>query len=135
MLACKHNAAVMRGTSELLKYFPYSVQQLWELMATSLNLLLVTLEGAGQADKEGNTMLNWNCSIIGGRLLRKLLLMLVESHELQLLASVVCILGGSNHALKLLEESTNSPQAAKYRHRASSAAICPGTPSRFCVQV
>lgn len=124
--ACKHNARVMESVPGLKRYFPHSVQQLWTLMASSLKLLLVTLEGAGQADKEGNTMLNWNSSIIGGRLLRKLLLMLVQSQELQLLATVVCILGGSNHTLKLLEVSTSSPQAAKgARPRSSSLTEAP----------
>ena len=124
--ACKHNALAIESTPALKRHFPHSVQQLWTLAASSLNLLLVTLERAGQVDKEGNTMLNWNSSIIGGRMLRKLLLMLVESRELQLLATVVCILGGSNHTLKLLEVSSNSPQAAKgYRGRSSSLSEAP----------
>ena len=54
-------------------------------------------------------MLNWRSSI-RWRLCK--LLLIVKSQEVQLIATAICILGGSNHAL-LLEVSDSSPQAAK----------------------
>ena len=83
---------MIQESVELQAYYPHSVQQLWLLVCNSLNLLLATLEGADLADKEGYTMIDWSSSILGGRLLRKVLLTLVESQELQLLATLVCIL-------------------------------------------
>ena len=48
-------------------------------------------------------MLNWNDSVIGSRLLKRLVLTFVDAHDLQLLATCICVLGGSKETIKLID--------------------------------
>ena len=111
IVACKRNAAVLDSNDKVKGYYPMSIKQSWSLLAVSLELYAISLESEGSADKEGASMLNWKNSILGTRLLLKVLSFLVIHKELQLLSSILCILGGSEHALLLADIR---PDTTKY---------------------
>jgi len=105
-VACRQNAKIAETVS-LKSSYPHFAQQTWSLLAVSMDLLA---EAHDHADNKGNNevMLRWSQSVLGQDLLRRLLFMLATSHELQLLATFVCILGGSTQTVALLEQTKPS---------------------------
>ena len=89
---CRHNSSVAEkmGCSAI-------VVQLWNLLAVSLDLL-----SHSETNSEAN-MINWKESVLGLPLLYRILNHLIELNDVQVLATLICILGGSAKTIDLLK--------------------------------
>lgn len=115
--ACRSNAQIVSsflGTDDGI--LPYSTYQIWSLLAVVLDLYAAAAETPDELASEGGAMLRWSESILGSSLLRRILVLLSENRDLQLLATCVCVLGGTEQTLAFmnphLHDSLSRPSSA-----------------------
>ncbi len=86
--ACQKNASIFQ------QYAPtdYGLIQCWNLLAVSLEVHAVIDNGG---------LISWNNSVLGKSLFNQLMLYLVQIQNVQLLATVICILGDSRSVVRL----------------------------------
>ena len=102
--ACRHNAdLVAKIVASTDSKYPYSALQIWSLLAVSLDLYAAAQDNPDGLASEGGAMLRWSENVLGSSLLRQIIIMLAEYQELQLMATCVCILGGSTQTIALLQ--------------------------------
>ena len=101
--ACRRNAELVMSVRVGRERgpCPYSALQIWSLLAVSLDLYAAAQEDPDGLASEG-AMLGWTENVLGSSLVRRIMLMLAEYHEVQMLATCVCVLGGSAQTIAML---------------------------------
>lgn len=92
--ACRINTFVTRKLEASL-----STQQIWKLLETCLQVLPLPRHNGG--------LVNWDESVLGRSLLKRLIFYLLDSGEYVTLATCICVLGGSLQVLELLEPNVD----------------------------
>ena len=92
---------VMKGRSAMCRYNAsitpeYSIKQLWNLLAVCLEFLSLNIN----EKEEGGFV--WKESTLGQSLLRRIINFLIQVSDVQTLATVICLLGGSSDIMNLL---------------------------------
>ena len=130
--SCKYNSEVV-STSLPGGYYPCSVVHYWKLLAIFLETCVSTLYSHHELSADGGDgidTMNWHGSSIGAPLLQRLLVLLIKHRELQLLATVVCILGGSARTMEFLSDHhvsvKESAASTSSQERSASTAINSG---------
>jgi len=101
--ACRRNAEIATRLGRTNNpNLPYSVQQVWSLLAVSLDLYSAAQDNPDGLASEGGALLCWADSVLGCGLLRRVLLFLSHHHDVQLLATCVCVLGGPAQTIALM---------------------------------
>jgi len=126
--ACRNNAEmaskILGGSSSNAKpALPYSVQQIWSLLAVSLDLFAAAQENPDGLASEGGALLSWADGVLGCGLLRRIVLFLAGYHDVQLLATCVCVLGGPQMTIELMKPQQQQQQQQQQQIIVSSAAV------------
>ena len=98
---CRYNASI---TPE------YSIKQLWNLLAVCLEFLSLNIN----EKEEGGFV--WKESTLGQSLLRRIINYLIQTSDVQTLATVVCLLGGSSDTMTLLVSDNFHKSVADLSH-------------------
>ena len=116
--ACRSNAETVSrlGGAGCLQ-LPYSMHQIWSLLAVSLDMHAAAQENPDGLASEGGALLRWADSVLGCGLLRRVLLLLTQHHDVQFLATCVCVLGGPAQTIALMyppnQDATTAPLPAE----------------------
>lgn len=98
---CKYNAAISDSIS-----YSRTVQQTWSLLAVSLDLLSASIDSEAGIASSSSTMISWKSSVLGNSLLCRIIVYLIQLRDIQTLATVICVLGGSVQTVFLLNYSS-----------------------------